>query len=148
MWSVAASSWRVLLLCPGLARWVKSPERIRRPARVYTPFQVTSADDEYTQGQHAQAEVYYQSGRLYGKQEHSRDAIEAYKKAVALNPSHANAHYNMGAEYGKLGQHQEAIEAYKQAIHWKSDDADTYYNLGVEYDALSDYQDAVEAFQQ
>ena len=50
----------------------------------------------------------YDSSGMYYK-----EAIEAYKQAIRINPDDADAHYNLGNAYGSSGMNKEAIEAYK-----------------------------------
>ena len=45
-----------------------------------------------------------------------KEAIEAYKQAIRINPDDAKAHSNLGNAYDSSGMNKEAIEAYKQAI--------------------------------
>ena len=44
------------------------------------------------------------------------DAIEAFKKALSINPNYAEGHYNMGTTLKKQGELEEAVEAYNKAI--------------------------------
>ena len=59
------------------------------------------------------------------------EAIEAYKKAIALKPDYAKAYYNMGVTLKDQGKLDEAIEANKKATTLKPDYAEAYYNMGV-----------------
>ena len=49
------------------------------------------------------------------------EAIEAYNKALAIKPDHAEAHYNMGNALKSEGKLEEAIEAYDRALAIKPD---------------------------
>jgi len=73
-------------------------------------------------------------------------AIEAYKKAIRINPYLEGAHNNLGTSYGKLGMHEEAIEAFKKALRINADNDWAYYNLGTAYNNLSMHKEAIEAF--
>ena len=42
------------------------------------------------------------------------EAIEAFKKAIEINPNNAAAWYNKGVGLGNLGRYEEAIEAFKK----------------------------------
>jgi tetratricopeptide (TPR) repeat protein len=44
------------------------------------------------------------------------EAIEAYKKCVALDPRNGPAYYNLGVAYQALGKHLEARNAYLKAL--------------------------------
>ena len=49
------------------------------------------------------------------------EAIEAYKKALAIKPDYAEAYYNMGNALKEQGKLEEAIEAYNKALAIKPD---------------------------
>ena len=72
-----------------------------------------------------------------------KENIEAYKKAIRINPNDAVAYYNLGLAYGKLGLYKEAIEAYKQAIRIDSTQAIPHLNLGIAYLLIGDKNSAL-----
>lgn len=43
-------------------------------------------------------------------------AVEAFEKAIELEPGYARAYFNMGQALAELGRHSEAIDAYNRAI--------------------------------
>jgi len=57
-------------------------------------------------------------------------AIEAYNKALAINPDYAEAHTNLGSALKEQGKLEEAIEAYNKALAIKPDNAEAYNNMG------------------
>ena len=59
------------------------------------------------------------------------EAIEAYTKALSIEPHYAEACYNMGIALQKQGKLEEAIEAYNKALSIKPDFAEAYYNIGI-----------------
>ena len=69
--------------------------------------------------------------------EHDK-AIEAYNKAISLNPNLAEAYNNRGAEYNGKGQHDRAIEDFNKAIALNPNDADAYNNRGISYTLIKD----------
>ena len=77
-----------------------------------------------------------------------KEAIEACKKAISIDPYNPDAYNNLGAAYAKLSFHQAAIEAYKQAISIDPNNAVTNYNLGITYNNLGLHQEAIEAYKQ
>lgn len=50
------------------------------------------------------------------KVDHLRDAIEAFRQAIADAPSHPLAHYNLGVAYAVNGQVQQAVEVLDQFL--------------------------------
>ena len=59
------------------------------------------------------------------------DAIAAYQRAIALNPTHANAYNNLGVLLRGTGKPVEAEAAYRKAIDIEPQFIDAYHNLGV-----------------
>ena len=56
-------------------------------------------------------------------------AINAFKRAIAIKPDYATAHYNMGSVLRDQGKPEEAIEAYKKALSLKPDYAEASHIL-------------------
>jgi cytochrome c-type biogenesis protein CcmH/NrfG len=79
------------------------------------------------------ADAWLDIGLAYsGLQRHS-DAVEAYRKALRIDPDHALAWYDLAMAYLGLQRHSDAIEAFQQALRIKPDNALTWYNLGIVY---------------
>ena len=77
------------------------------------------------------------------------EAIESYKRAVALKPSYSTAHYNCGLAYVKSGLFDNAIDSFNTFIEMKPDYGEAYLSRGKVYletgnkaRALSDFQKA------
>ncbi|MBF0358895.1 MAG: tetratricopeptide repeat protein [Magnetococcales bacterium] len=58
------------------------------------------------------------------------EALQWYKKSIAINPKNAVALSNMGAILRNQGELAEAVVSYQKAITIKPDFADAYSNLG------------------
>ena len=76
------------------------------------------------------------------------DAVNAYSKAIVLDPKYVEAYYKRGFAYSKLGQYQRAIKDYDEAIRLKSDDAELYVFRGGAYYFLGQHQRAIEDYTQ
>ena len=78
--------------------------------------------------------------------------IEAYQKAIQLNPNLVEAHRRLGDLYRKNTGHpsnfQHAIDAYKKALELNPNDAETVSRLGISYSALGRLPEAIPAFEQ
>ena len=72
------------------------------------------------------------------------EAIEAFNKAIELNPKDAVAYNNRGAAYGQAGNYKQQIEDCNKAIELNSKDAVAYNNRGVAYGELGNYEQEIE----
>ncbi|MEE8219654.1 MAG: tetratricopeptide repeat protein, partial [bacterium] len=61
-------------------------------------------------------------------------AMEAFKRAVKINPRDAKAHYGLGYIYDEKGMLNEAIGEFKKAIEINPNEGRAHYNLGVIYE--------------
>jgi len=61
------------------------------------------------------------------------DAIEYYKRAIALDPTIAEVHYNLGMTYANMGMAEEAIAEYNKALVITPNDPEIHNNLGAVY---------------
>ncbi len=75
-------------------------------------------------------------------------AIEAYKKAIAINPNYAKAYNGLGFIYTSADPYEPdlAFEFYKKAIALNPNYADVYKNLGWLYRKRRRYDLAIESY--
>ena len=92
------------------------------------------------------AEAYYNMGNARDKLRQYAEAIDAYKKAIAIKPDYAEAYCWMGFAWHWLKQYADAIAAYKKAIAIKPDYATAYSNMGFAHFYLTQYTDAIAAY--
>jgi tetratricopeptide (TPR) repeat protein len=71
------------------------------------------------------------------------DAIDAYRRVVALDPTYAAAWNNLGLLLHRLGRYEEARAAYAQALRQDTRCCEAAYNLGSLYEDLSDLDAAI-----
>ena len=76
------------------------------------------------------------------------EAIEAYERAIAIEPENAEAFFNMGNAIKKQGKLGDAIQAYKTALFIKPDIPEAYYNMGIALQQQGKLEEAIEAFKQ
>ncbi|MBW4497309.1 MAG: tetratricopeptide repeat protein [Oscillatoria princeps RMCB-10] len=95
----------------------------------------------------------YKRGAGKAKQGDCRGAVEAFTKALAVNPTLVEAYIERGVARSQLGDHQGAIEDFTRAISINPNDIGAYLhraNLrtakGDRLGALEDYQKASKLF--
>ncbi len=95
------------------------------------------------------AESYFNIGLANYYLKQYRDAVEAYRQAIRLDPYNAaDAYYALGLVYRDWGRADDEIQAYKQAIKLRPDYASAYERLGSRYFRSRKYSEAVEVFKQ
>jgi tetratricopeptide (TPR) repeat protein len=95
--------------------------------------------------------AHYNLGIALSEQGETDQAIDHYRRAVALRPDYAEAHYNLGRLLVEHGQLADAIAHYERAAAINPADAEAQNNLGVTLfgigrpdDAIAHYQKALE----
>ena len=74
------------------------------------------------------------------------EAIEAFTKALSIQPDNTAAYNNMGNVLKDQGKPEEAIEAYNKAISKRPDYAEAYSNMGNVLKEQGKLDEAVEAY--
>jgi tetratricopeptide (TPR) repeat protein len=75
-----------------------------------------------------------------------KDAIEAYEKAIRIDPENEEAFFGLGASYSKMHKHLFAIEAYKKVIELNPNHAAAHFELGFTYDRTASLTKAFEQY--
>jgi tetratricopeptide (TPR) repeat protein len=75
------------------------------------------------------------------------EARDAYRRALELNPAHADAHVNLGRLLHEAGAPQAAIEQYRAALEADGSHATAAFNLGGALEDLGRRRDAIAAYQ-
>ena len=97
---------------------------------------------------HTEAEFHFNIGNAYRKQGQYTEALDAYKKTVAIKPGFAAAYYVMGNVCYKLKQYADALDAFKKVINLKPHFAyRAYYVMGNVYKTLEQHSDALIAYE-
>ena len=95
------------------------------------------------------AESYFNIGLASFYLKQYKDAAEAYRQSIKLDPYNAaDAHYALGLVYRDWGKADEEIQAYKQAIRLRPDYTVAYERLGARYLKSKKFAEAVEVFRQ
>jgi superkiller protein 3 len=88
----------------------------------------------------AKFDKYFEEGIIYGRKGDFQKAVDAFQKAIDLNPDDASVYYNLGITFDNVGDFQKAIDL-------KPDYASAYYNLGVTLYEMDEIQKDVDAYQ-
>lgn len=86
-------------------------------------------------------------GRAYYSNNNLESAIEAYKKALEVEPDNFDIWFNLALALKKNQQTDDAIKAFQKAISIKPDAFDAYFNLGNIYTGKNDTLSAIDAYQ-
>jgi predicted TPR repeat methyltransferase len=73
-------------------------------------------------------------------------SIEAFSRALTIQPDYADAYNNKGLVLKDQGKLEEAIKAYNKALAIKPDHADAYYNMGNALQEQGKLEEAIEAY--
>jgi tetratricopeptide (TPR) repeat protein len=71
------------------------------------------------------------------------EALNAYNKAIELNPNDASAYNNRGLAYDNLDKNDLAIADYEKAIELNPKYGDAFNNRGKTFGKLGDYKQAI-----
>ena len=72
--------------------------------------------------------------------------VEAYKKAISLNPDYAEVYNNLGNAYQDNEKLHDSIKAYEKAILLKPHYAQAYNNLGNALNDVGKLDEAIKTF--
>jgi tetratricopeptide (TPR) repeat protein len=107
----------------------------------------TSASSAFGQINESGSSTYWfmQGLSLYNQEKFS-DSLDAYEKALQLDPKDSEAWNNKGIDLGLLGKYDEALSAFENAVSLNESYAEAWYNMGVIYDFKGEYYTAVQAY--
>ena len=124
------------------AEYLKEMERLRSEL-------ASAKGDTKKQGQYNEAvnrlsaTDWFEKGYAHNEAKEYQDAVNAYTRAIELNPKDAKAYNNRGNAYNRLGNYQQAIANYNRAIKLDPKLAMAYNNRGIAYKNLGNYNQAI-----
>jgi tetratricopeptide (TPR) repeat protein len=90
-------------------------------------------------------------GGLFATYGNYSRAVEAYKKALALDADNSEAHYDIALAYGELGQMEQALAEINSAVALDAEQSRYYYGRawillksGRRTEAMADFQKAAD----
>ena len=97
--------------------------------------------------QDLKATEWFEIGYQFGIADRLKEALDAFTKAIEINPQFAQAYSNRGFAYSNLGDYNQAIKDYNRAIEINPQDAVAYYNRGgLAYGKLGNYNQAIKDY--
>ena len=109
---------------------------------VVSNFRVGSMDME------GNAETHYRLGMVFQQQGLPANAIAAYRKALALDPTLQEPRFNLGSLYARQGRYQRAIAEYRRFIAHFPEHPEARYSLGNVLLKIHNYGAALAQYQQ
>jgi len=113
-------------------------------------FRDTTSDDEIFSQEgkpgNPEARDQWRLGNLYAESTVYEYAVDAYKRAINLDPEYASAHHNLGAVYYKMGLFDEAQDELNTAIRIRPDVPLFYYTLGLVLNDDKRIPECIESF--
>lgn len=97
------------------------------------------------QAHHETAEAWFDHGQLFEDAGEMSQAIDAYRRAVELLPSHHEAWFNLGVNLHAQGAEEEAMASYRRSIQEDPGFALAWYNLADLLEDRGDTKDAEQA---
>ena len=72
----------------------------------------------------------------------AREAIDALRQAIELDPGNAATHYNLARVLHELGRYEEAADGFREAIRMHEGFIEAHYNLGKTLYDLGKHEEA------
>jgi len=92
------------------------------------------------------ADQYYGEGLNLSVNGNYADALNAYDKAVFINPGNVDAWNNRGIALENLGRYSEAVSSFDKAVALKPGYADAWFNRGVAFRKMGRFADSVASY--
>ena len=93
-----------------------------------------------------QAGVHANLGNLLNDQGRLDEAVDAYRRALALKPDFAEVHSNLGVTLHAQGKFDLAAASHRLALSLKPGYAAAHFNLGLSLQALARHEEAAESY--
>jgi tetratricopeptide (TPR) repeat protein len=94
-----------------------------------------------------EANHYYNLGVTYMALGRNKEAIEAFKKTINVQPGNLLALKSLGQLFAKEKEYKQASHYLSLAANISSSDPEVFYNLGVSLLNMANYPGALDAFQ-
>lgn len=92
------------------------------------------------------ASDWFDKGVALYNEDNFTGSLDAYEKAIEVDPRNAEAWNNKGIDLGILGKYDEALYAFREATQLNSSYAEAWYNMGAVFDIQGKYVNAIQAY--
>jgi tetratricopeptide (TPR) repeat protein len=89
-------------------------------------------------------EQFYRDGVSLRYKCNYKEAIELFKKAIAIKADYADAHFELAMAYKETGNNKKAVESFQFYIKLVPDNTAALYNIGLIYKEWETYDKAIE----
>lgn len=103
---------------------------------------------QWTRSESHNALAWFVLGRGAGGMQRHREAIVAYRQALAIEPGDVHSINNLGHAYRDSGETAEAMRTWREATRIRPDYLDAWENIGVTFYAHKGEAGVVKALQQ
>ena len=115
----------------GVVHHKAQPPRLAPAAKFYRRALVV--DPHFREAKHGLARIAFRRGMDYDRKKNYEKALEAFRRAVELDPSRGAGWYNIGWLYMQRNKPQAAREPFQKAVELLPRDADSRFQLGLSY---------------
>ena len=91
--------------------------------------------------------AYLNMGNILDDAQRFGEAVDQYKRALAINPKDDAVYYNLGIAYKHLGQPERALESWRKANELKPDNPQPLLAIADYYNENKYYENAMEEYQ-
>jgi len=91
--------------------------------------------------------AHYNMGSEWAEAGRWNEAIEAYRRAIGLQPELVEAHNNLGIALRATGQTEEAISSYRRALELRPEFVEVHNNLGILLAQQARWEEAIVCYQ-
>ncbi len=89
----------------------------------------------------------YNQGVRQFNQENFEAAVQAFKNAIAVDPSRVESYRNLAVTLIRMDNKEEAIEYFKKALEVEPNSVETLKNLGMVYYQMENYEEAAKVLE-
>ncbi len=93
------------------------------------------------------AHAWFEQALAYQERGQHQQSLEAYKRALQLDPQFASAYGGKALALYRLGRHIEALETMKLALNLTPENATFHFGQGLIFEELQRHQEALQAYQ-